>query len=105
MMLGRVMGEVWSTRKSPLFEARKVMLVAALAQDGESLAPTGEVVVALDDLGARPGHVVTVSWGSGARAVFQPPDNRLVLVDAAISRIVDAHSQEAAGRDVVTVEE
>ncbi len=105
MMLGKVIGEVWSTRKSPHFEARKVMLVAALEQDGESLAVTGEVVVALDEIGARPGHIVTVSWGSGARAVLQPPDNRLVLVDAAISRIIDAHSQEIDGRESVVVEE
>jgi ethanolamine utilization protein EutN len=105
MMLGKVIGEVWASRRHLLFEGRKAMLVAALFQDGEKLSPTGEIVVALDDIGAQPGHVVTVSWGSGARAVFQPPDNREILADAAISRIVDAQSQETDGCEVVIVEE
>ncbi len=105
MMLGRVIGEVWATRKHPQFESRKAMLVAALAQEGEKLKPTGEIVVALDEIGAQPGHIVTVSWGSGARAVFAPPDNRTILADAAISRIVDAQSRETDGHEVVIVEE
>ncbi len=105
MMLGRVIGEVWASRRHLKFEGRKAMLVAALSQDGEKLSPTGEIVVALDDIGAQPGHVVTVSWGSGARGVFEPPDNHGVLADAAISRIVDAQSQETDGREVVIVEE
>jgi hypothetical protein len=33
---------------------------------------------------------VAVAWGSGARAVLAPPDNRSVLADAAVARIVDA---------------
>lgn len=113
MMLGRVIGEVWATRKNPRFENRKVMLVAELeapASQASSRPPaarsgaagtspegeegqwgtTGRVVVALDTIGARVGHVVTVAWGSGARAVFQAPDNRWVLADAAVARIVDA---------------
>jgi len=49
-------------------------------------------VVALDDLGARIGETVTVTWGSGARAVLKAPENRKVLADAAIARIVDGSS-------------
>ena len=105
MMLGKDIGEVWSTRKHPLFGARKAMLVAALARDGEKLSPTGELVVALDEIGTRPGHTVTVSWGSGARAVLAPPNNRMVLADAAISRIVDAQTQDNDGHELVIVEE
>ena len=91
MMLGRVIGEVWATRKSPRFEGRKVLLVARLRKAGDgTLEPAGSVVVALDTIGAQVGHTVAVTWGSGARAVFQPPDNRSVLADAAIARIVDA---------------
>ncbi len=98
MMLGRVIGEVWATRRAGAFGHRKAMLVATLAREGDRLFPTGEVVVALDDIGARRGNVVTVSWGSGARAVFAPPDNRHVLVDAAISRVVDAITLDESGR-------
>jgi ethanolamine utilization protein EutN len=100
MMLGRVIGEVWATRKNPRIEGRKALLVAALAQDGDRRTPTGEVVVAFDSVGARIGHVVTVTWGSGARAVFSGPDNRWVLVDAAVARIVDAVSVERDGKEV-----
>jgi len=91
MMLGRVIGEVWATRRNPRFDNRKVLLVAPLERgDDGKLAPTGSVVVALDTVGADIGHTVAVAWGSGARAVFQPPDNRWVLADAAVARIVDA---------------
>ena len=94
MMLGRVIGEVWATRKHPRFTNRKVLLVAGMKREAEALVPTGEVIVALDAIGARAGHFVTVSWGSGARAVFQQPDNSWVLADAAVSRIVDAYSYD-----------
>jgi len=57
-----------------------------------SFEPTGEVVVALDTIGAAKGHLVVVTWGSGARAVFQAPDNRDILADAAVARIIDAYT-------------
>jgi microcompartment protein CcmK/EutM len=104
MILGRVIGEVWATRKNPRFENRKALLVAALQKDGAGRTPTGEVVVALDSIGARIGNTVTVTWGSGARAVFQKPDNTLVLAEAAIARIIDASSAEVAGAEVETRE-
>ncbi len=100
MILGRIIGEVWATQKHERLEGAKAMLVARLRRDGARLVPTGEVVVALDDIGAQTGHIVTVSWGSGARAVFAPPDNRNVLVDAAISRIVDGYSVDEAGAGI-----
>ena len=116
MMLGRVIGEVWATKKHERLGGRKLLLVAQLrgeagigngianvhgegelrldGGEGEALATTGKVIVALDTIGAQTGHIVTVSWGSGARAVVKAPDNRWVLADAAISRIVDAVSFE-----------
>ncbi|MBM4352536.1 MAG: ethanolamine utilization protein EutN [Deltaproteobacteria bacterium] len=100
MMLGRVVGEVWATRKNPRIEGRKALLVAVLGQDGEKRTPTGEVVVAFDSIGARIGHTVAVAWGSGARAVFAAPDNRWTLVDAAVARIVDAVLVEKDGKEV-----
>jgi len=100
MILGTVIGEVWATQKSPAFGNRKAMLVAVLNRTDDGFTPSGEVVVALDTIGALPGHRVTVSWGSGARAVFRAPDNRDVLVDAAISRIVDATSRTSAGKEI-----
>ncbi len=105
MILGRVIGEVWASQKNGRLDGRKLMLVATVEQSDEGLSPSGEVVVAVDEIGARPGHLVTVSWGSGARAVLAPPDNRGILADAAISRIVDAQTEAINGRETVIVEE
>jgi ethanolamine utilization protein EutN len=82
---GRVLGEVWATRKAPGLAGRRLLIVAV---DGEDRA-----LVAIDTLDAREGDAVTVSLGSGARNVLQPgPDNRAVLCDAAISLLVDGES-------------
>lgn len=82
MIRGRVLGEVWATRKAPGLGGRRLLLVGV---DGEDRA-----LVAIDTLDAREGEAVMVSLGSGARNVLVPgPDNRDVLCDAAISLIVD----------------
>ncbi|MGZ3425065.1 MAG: EutN/CcmL family microcompartment protein [Polyangia bacterium] len=82
MIHGRVIGEVWATRKAPGLTGRRLLLVGV---DGEDRA-----VVAIDTLDAREGEAVLVSVGSGARNVLQPgPDNRALLCDAAISLIID----------------
>jgi ethanolamine utilization protein EutN len=82
MIVGRVIGQVWATRKSRGLSGAKLLLVAV--SEGERL------VVARDILDARTGDRVLVSWGSGARNVLRPgPDNRDLLCDAAISQIVD----------------
>jgi microcompartment protein CcmK/EutM len=82
MIRGRVIGEVWATRKAPGLTGRRLLVVAV---DGADRA-----MVAIDTLDAREGEAVMVSVGSGARNVLQPgPDNRALLCDAAISMIVD----------------
>jgi microcompartment protein CcmK/EutM len=82
MIRGRVIGEVWATRKAPSLGGRRLLIVGV---DGEDRA-----MVAIDTLDAREGEAVMVSVGSGARNVLQPgPDNRDVLCDAAISLIID----------------
>jgi microcompartment protein CcmK/EutM len=82
MIRGRVIGEVWATRKAPGLDGRRLLLVGV---DGEDRA-----LVAVDTLDAHEGEAVMVSVGSGARNVLQPgPDNRALLCDAAISLIID----------------
>jgi microcompartment protein CcmK/EutM len=82
MIRGRVIGEVWATRKAPGLAGRRLLLVGV---DGEDRA-----LVAIDTLDAREGDAVLVSVGSGARNVLWPgPDNRDLLCDAAVSLIVD----------------
>jgi len=94
MILGRIVGQVWGAQRSAQLGPEKMLLVAALGAPGADgiRAPTGRVVVALDTLGAQSGELVTVTWGSGARAVLKGPENRSVLADAAIARIVDGTS-------------
>lgn len=82
MIRGRVIGEVWATRKAPGLTGRRLLLVGVEGQD--------RAVVAIDTLDAREGDAVMVSVGSGARNVLKPgPDNRDLLCDCAISLIVD----------------
>ena len=85
MIRGKVLGEVWATRKAPGLEGRRLVLVAV---DGEDRA-----MVAIDTLDAREDQPVLVSVGSGARNVLKPgPDNREILCDAAISLLIDGES-------------
>ncbi len=82
MIRGRVIGEVWATRKAPGLGGRRLLLVGV---DGEDRA-----LVAVDTLDAREGQDVLVAVGSGARNALAPgPDNRELLCDAAIALLVD----------------
>lgn len=80
MIRGRVLGEVWASRKAAGLDGCKLVLVAA----GD------DVLVAHDTLDARAGQDVLVALGSGARNVVAPgTDNRGVLCDAAIAMLVE----------------
>ena len=82
MLRGRVIGDLWGTRRSPGLDGRRLVLVA----DGES----DRVIVAIDTLDARAGQQVLVAMGSGGRNVLKPgPANRDVLCDAAVALLVD----------------
>lgn len=102
MMLGQVIGEVWATRKHRRLTERKLLLVAAMRRSPDgALEPTGEVVVAQDTISSGPGHLVVVTWGSGARRVYKEPDNRSILADACVVRIVDEYS---FGQEIIDVQ-
>lgn len=87
MMRGTIIGQVWAARHAPGLDGQKLVIVAAVGADGR---PTGRLVVATDVLDARGGEDVTVAFGSGARNVVRRgPDNRDLLVDAAVATIVE----------------
>ncbi len=93
MIRGRIIGEVWATRKHPALEGRKLVLVSVVATqasaEGKQVAvPDGDVVVAIDTLDAAPGQEVLVSWGSGARNAVSPGHPGIVLADAAVSVVL-----------------
>lgn len=88
MRAGRVLGEVWATRKVAGLAGRKLVVVALEGED--------RAVVAIDTLEARRGAEVLVAFGSGARNVLRPgPDNRELICDAAVSLLIDGQSGKA----------
>lgn len=82
MIICRVVGHVWATKKEPGLEGLKLMLVKK-----EGRAP---VHVAADVVGAGIGEQVLVVSGSTARKAFGRED---VPMDMAIVGIVDSMEQ------------
>lgn len=96
MIRGRVMGEVWATKKAPRLAGRKLLLVAETRVTADGERPTGRVVVATDLLDAGQGDSVVVAFGSGARNA-SAPGSRDVLVDAAVVQVIDGSTTPGAG--------
>jgi ethanolamine utilization protein EutN len=84
MILGRVIGEVWATRKHPAYEGRKLLLVAPTRW----YAPSHAVghLVAVDTVQAGVGDEVVVCMGEPAR---QALGGHNLPVEAAICGVVD----------------
>ena len=83
MLLGRVVGTVWATRKDEQLNGMKLQIVRRVGLDG--VLQRG-FVVAVDSVGAGVGETVLVAQGSSAR---QTELTRNKPVDAVISAIVD----------------
>ena len=92
MLLGRVTGTVVSSRKDPLIEGWKLLVVRQL--DGEGKDASGYVVAA-DAVGAGVGEVVLYASGSSARNTEVTRDRPC---DAVIMAIVDIW--EVGGKEV-----
>jgi ethanolamine utilization protein EutN len=84
MILGRVVGYVWATRKDPRLRAGKLLVVAPHAW----YDPPQEVghLVAVDTLDAGPGDDVVVCLGAPARWQLGGVN---LPVEAAVMAIVD----------------
>lgn len=85
MELGRVVGTVVSTIKTPGLNSYKLLLVSPFAEDAEGPS-TKSPIVAIDLAGAGEGEIVLVTSGSAARAV---PGSEGAPTDAAIVAVVD----------------
>jgi len=92
MLLGRVAGTVVASRKEPLIEGWKLLLVRQLDTDNRE---GGGYVVAADAVGAGVGEVVLYATGSSARQTQLTRDRPC---DAVIMAIVD--TWEVGGREV-----
>lgn len=84
MILGRVVGEVWATRKHPALDGRKLLII----QPHLWYAPAHEVanLVAVDPVGAGVGEDVVVCLGDPARRAL---GSTSTPVEAAVCAIVD----------------
>ena len=91
MHLGRVVGTLVASRKEPLMEGMKLLIVRQLDADN---AETGGYVVAVDAVGAGEGEIVLYASGSSAR---QTEITRDRPVDAVVMAIVD--SWDVGGED------
>jgi len=84
VLLGKVIGSVWATRKYETIKGYKILLVQPLNSDNEKL---GDPIMALDTVGAGPGE--TIFYITASEAVI-PLDVDMAPVDASIVGIVDS---------------
>ena len=83
MILGKVVGTVWATRKDEQLVGMKLQIVQEVELD---YTLKDKFVVAVDSVGAGVGEIVLVAQGSSARQT-ELTKNR--PVDAVITAIVD----------------
>ena len=67
MLLGTVVGNVWSTVKDPTLVGLRFLVVQPYTLDGK---PSAETIIAVDPLGAGVGERVLVVFGRAARHVI-----------------------------------
>ena len=82
MIIGKVVGSLFSTRKSEKLVGNKFMIVEPV----EDMRSTGSRLVAIDIIGAGIGEYVLVAQGSAARIGC---DMEGAPIDAAIVGIID----------------
>ena len=83
MFLGKVIGTVWSTKKTPDLEGVRFLVVHPYDLNKE---PTKNIVVVADRLGAGAGETVMCAFGKAARSAI---GNQDMSIEAAVVGIVD----------------
>jgi ethanolamine utilization protein EutN len=94
MLIGTVVGHVWSTVKDPTLQGCRFLVVQPYVIGGE---PAAETVIAVDPLGAGIGERVLVVFGRAARHVIGKGHD--VGFQSAVAAIVD-RMELADGRSV-----
>ena len=82
MIIGKIVGSLFSTRKNEKLVGNKFMIVEPV----EDMRSTGSRLVAIDVIGAGIGEYVLVAQGSAARIGCDMAD---APIDAAIVGIID----------------
>ncbi len=83
MNLGRVIGNVWATRKTETLEGKRMLFVQPLSFSGKEV---GGKIVALDTVDSGAGDTVIYVSSTEATIPFKP---QLIPTDATIVGIVD----------------
>ena len=94
MFLGRVVGEVWSTKKVRDLEGKRLLVIEALDERRGPGAPKVTPVVAADQIGAGVGEKVIVAFGKAAR-VACGGDGDFAYEAAVVGIVDDANIPEA----------
>jgi len=84
MILGKIVGDVWSTKKNDKLHALRLLLVQPLCK---KMSPAGDILVAVDEVGAGIDELVIVT--QGAPAMQGIVKDELIPVDAVVVGIVD----------------
>ena len=92
MIVAKVVGNIWATRKEETLSGMKLMIVAVLDPVTKE---EGRSFVAVDQVGAGIGDTVIVSTGSSARLAKL---GRHSPIDAIIVGIVDQMDVHASAR-------
>ena len=85
MFLGKVIGEVWATRKSADLAGKRLLVIERLKMDPSEAEVTP--VIAADPLGADIDEYVVVAFGKAARVAYGGDGD--FAFEAAIVGIVD----------------
>lgn len=88
MVIGRVVGRLWATRKDEKLNGQKFLIVRLLKDKEEEIEG---FFVAADNVGAGSGDMVLITQGSSARVSL---GENYAPVDAAIVGIIDSMEVE-----------
>ena len=83
MFVGKVIGTLWSTKKTASIESLRFLIIHPLNLNKE---PGTDIVVAADVLGAGVGEYVMVAYGRAARLAVGDDD---CSIEAAVTGIID----------------
>ncbi len=84
MILGKVVGDIWSTKKNDKIHALRFLFIQPLGRDKR---PAGSVIIAADEMGAGEGELVMVTQGAPAMQAIDR--EQPAPVDAVVVGIVD----------------
>ncbi|MGF0039748.1 EutN/CcmL family microcompartment protein [Peptoniphilaceae bacterium SGI.131] len=84
MVIAKLVGKIWATRKYDQLNGMKLMLVELVCGTDK-----GKQLVAVDTIGAGEGDLVLLTLGSSARVCLEEYENKHIPVDALITGIID----------------